>query len=216
MTIEGPRVLDRTLDSLDVQLGSSPTPTYPATITGGNWEILENVATPTYVNRSYFDLSGYNIDSLTTFVQGVTIQEAHPVFGTCPGFVMDLVTTERIDDQSLLDAYTYTTGDGDPPGFPRSVFNMEQVIYGRMRMYQTSTQWADLGLQGVTNWGTGAATSGQKLYCTRVLYTLQPASNGQSFHLPACDYVVAAIIAKEKELEFLMRQFRSYELAPVS
>jgi len=214
MTLEGPRLLDRTLDHLDVALGTSPAPTFPAAFTGSNWEVLDAVATPTFANRSYFDLSGYNIDMLTTFIQQVTIQEAHSVFGTAPCFVMDMVSTEFIDDTTLLNAFTYTTGDGDPPGFPRSVFNMEQIIYGRMRMYQTSTQWSDLGLQGVTTWGTGAATSAQKLYCTRVVYVLAPGSSGQTVHLPACNYVVAAIIAKEKELTYLMRQFRSYELAP--
>jgi len=215
MTLEGPRLLGKTLSFADIQLG--PTDPFPATLTGSNWVILENAATPTYANRSYYDLSGYNLGALTSFFQAVDIQEVFTPFGTCACRIIDLVTTEYVTDSEILNAYQYTTGDGDLPGFPKSSYDMQQVVYGRTRTYTSNSSFGDITLQGSTLWGTCAAATVDKLHITRLVYLVvndDPAQQiNQVVHVPACNYVTAIVVAKEKELPFLMRQKRSYELS---
>jgi len=38
-------------------------------------------------------------------------------------------------------------------------------------------------------------------------------THDKKIHIPPCDYVSAIIVAEEKELPYLMRQKRSYEIA---
>jgi len=212
--IEGPRVLDRTIGYLDITQGEDPS-NFPATISGDGWTTLENGVTPTFVARSYYDLSGYNRDSLTAFIQGVDIQEGYPPFGDSAYVIVDMISTELIDNVTLLAAYKYTTGDGDLPGFPRSPYDMQQVIYGRVRTFTTNSAWGDSEMQGVSNFGTCAASTADKIHITRVVYIAPgtPGTSGQATHIPPCNYVTAIMVAKEKDLPFLMRQKRSYELA---
>ena len=211
MTIEGPRVIDKTLSYADVSLGSIEP--FPATLTGSNWSALENVATPSYVNRTYYDMSGYSVGDLTAFFNGVDIQEGFTPFGSAACHIVDLITTEYITDSQILNAYPYTTGDGDLPGFPRSLYNMEQVIYGRSRTFGSSAQWGDIALQGQSFFGTCTASTTDKIHITRILYVLSTATADQTVHVPPCNYVTALVVGKEKELPFMMRQKRSYEHA---
>ena len=153
------------------------------------------------------------MDFLSVFLQGVDIQEGYPPFGSAACTIVDMITTEYLDDQTLIDAYKYTTGDGDLPGFPRSSYDMQQVVYGRVRTYTTDTAWGDLALQGVSTFGTCAATTADKLHITRVVYSAVTGGAGFTSHIPPCNYVTAIMVAKEDELPFLMRQKRSYELA---
>jgi hypothetical protein len=211
VTIEGPRVLDKCLDATDIDLGDPSA--FPATVNGSNWVILDNGATPTFATRSYYDLSGYNRKKLTSFFQGVEIQEGWGPRGTDDFFVVDLITTEFLDDQTLIDAQIYTTHDGDLPGFPRSTFDMSQVIYGRTREYTAATATTIANQYSEATWGTCTATTADKVHLTRVVYLDAAAAPGSKVHIPPCDYVSAIIVSEEKELAFLMRQKRSYELA---
>lgn len=211
MTIEGPRVIDKTLSYADVAMGSVEP--FPATLTGNNWETLENLATPTYVNRTYYDMSGYSVGDLTAFFNGVDIQEGFSPFGNAKAHIVDLITTEYITDSQILNAYPYTTGDGDLPGFPRSLYNMEQVIYGRSRTFGNSQDWGAIALQGQTFFGTCTASTTDKIHITRIIYVLFSADADHAIHIPPCNYVTALVVGKEKDLPFLMRQKRSYEHA---
>jgi len=217
MTIEGPRVMDKLLPWCDIDTATLA-PGYPITITAGqNWEILDDGAGgyPTVVNRTYYDLSGYTLKELTAFIQGVDIQEAFQPFGTISCTVVDLITTEFVNDATLLAAHVYSTGNGDLPGFPNSTYDMSQVIYGRTRTFVDNSSWQDIALQGVTSFGTGAATSGAKLYITRVVYIVTGVdgviTHDKKAHIPPCDYVTAVIVAKEKDIPYLMRMKRGYE-----
>jgi len=219
MTLEGPRVLDQLFPWCDIDTSADP-PGYPVTITAGQgWELLDDGAagTPTVVNRTYYDLSGYNMESLTAFFQGSDIQESFTPFGSISMTVVDMITTEFVDNATLLAAHIYTTGDGDLPGFPNSKYDMNQVIYGRTRTFVDNTSWADIALQGQTSFGTCSATTSDKVHLTRVIF-VQTGLAGvitadKKIHIPPCDYVSAIIVAEEKELAFLMRQKRSYEIA---
>jgi len=218
MTIEGPRIMDKVLDGFSATMGAAPS-TFPATYSGDNWVALENALAPTFVNRTYYDLSGYSLDDLTAFISGVNIQEAWGPRGTAGCFIVDLVSTEFVGDGDLMQAYIYPTlgvpfPTRDLPGFPESTYDMSQVVYGRTREYVSAGTNTNANLYSVTTFGTGTATAAQKLYITRILYIDAAAPDTSTIQIPPCDYVTAAIVAKEKDNPYLMRLKRSYELAP--
>jgi len=208
MTIEGPRILDKPLPGLTV--GINPEAPY-YTMVHGPWDVLSDTC---FARRDYFDLSGYTLDDLTCFIQGVDIQEGFTAHGNLSyAWVVDLITTEFIDDAAILAMVANFTGDA--PGFPESTYDMSQVSYGRCRTFKgqtiASVPIATLYQTGVTNFGTNQGTTGHKLYITRVLaFTGLPT---EFISIPPSNFVVAAIVAKEKELPYLMRMKRSYEIA---
>ena len=217
MTLEGPRLLDKILDGFSATMGAEPS-SFPATYVGDNWVALENGVAPTFVNRSYYDLSGYNLKNLTAFMQGVNIQEAWGPRGTAGCFVVDLITKEYLPDGNLMAAYIYPTIGvpfpiKDLPGFPESNFDMDQVIYGRTREYTPAATGTNANLYSVTNFGTGSAFAGDKLYLTRLVYIDATAAGETTIQIPPCDYATAVLVAKEKDLSYLMRLKRSFELS---
>jgi len=214
MTLEGPRLLDKLIEACDIDMAESPAPeSFPSTITPGQWSILDNAFNPTYAARSFYDLSGYTHDDLTTFIRSVDIQEGWGPRGTSDFFVLDLITTEPIDDTTLINAAIYTTGDGDLPGFSKSDFNMNQVIYGRTREFVKAGSSTIANQYSISFFGTATASNAKRIYLTRVCYVDPTAALGTKVHVPPCAYVTAALIAKEKELPYLMRLKRSYEIA---
>lgn len=218
MSIEGPRVLDIPLGGCDITMGAGG---LPATINGDQWEILDNVGSPTYAIRSDYDLSGFNLTDMTVFVQGVDVQEAHPPWGDASCTIIDMVTTEFIDDTTCVESFKYASAalTGRLPGFPESTFDMRQVIFGQTRTFKFNQSWADIALQGRSTFGTGTATSAKRLYITRVVFieNIAPLPNPNAVaRIPACDFVSAVIVAKEADLPYIMRQKRSHEQAPRS
>lgn len=210
MTQEGPRLLDKLMGKAVITTSDDPSPT--SSIVGDGWERLSSIV---YVNRSYFDLSGYNRESLTSFFQGTDIQEEVGPTGDMHAFIVDLITTEFIDDASIIAAHFENVQPDDLPGFPVSTFDMQQVIFGRTRSYNPSTNWITptVSEYSRTTWGTCSATTADKVHLTRICYIDYNLPVPASFSPPPCNYVSTIIVAKEKELPFLMRQKRSYELA---
>ena len=214
MGSEGSRLLDIVLDGVDIATGS-PTP-YPAQIAGSpNWEILDNALAPTFAMRTYYDLSGYQVNDLTALIQGVQIQEGFAPYGNLPFQIVDIISTDYIDNDTLVAAYTYDSLPGDLPGFNDSTYDMMQIIYGSIRTYDTNANLANplanVGLAGAATWGTGTATAGEKLYITRVVYTSDVGAPSTVANIPPSNYVTGAFIAKEPDLEYIMRLKRSYE-----
>jgi len=206
MTIEGPRLMDKTLHGVSLSTDGSGL----ITIDEGEWDILA----PHYaVQRSYFDLSGYTKPGLTTFFQGVDFQyAATPVSNESRLHVYDFISTEFLTDTELLQSLGATIKSG--PGFSASTLNMEQVVYARLRTYSwpgiPDPASQSIPLHGVDLWGTCNATTADKLHITRVVGFR---SNSKLAIIADTNVVVTAIIAKEKELPYLMRQKRSYELS---
>lgn len=212
MTLEGPRLLSKLMGKGIITTTDDPITT--SNIIGEGWERLSNIV---YVNRTYFDLSGYNRKSLTSFFQGTDIQEEVGPTGNMHAFIVDLITTEYIDDASIIAAHFENVQPDDLPGFPQSTFDMQQVVFGRTRSYNPSTTWSVTGTVSEysrTSWGTCSATTADKVHLTRICYIDYTLPVPGTFSPPPCNYVSTIIVAKEKELPFLMRQKRSYELAP--
>jgi len=207
MTIEGPRMMDKTLHGAYLTTNESGI----VTIADGEWIML----VPYYaVQRSYFDLSGYTKPSLTTFFQGVDFQYAAPPQSDDGHIqVYDFITTEFLSDAELINSLTANISSG--PGFSPSTLNMEQIIYARRRSYAwpgilPAPGDPSIPIHAVDLWGTCNATTADKLHITRVCVF---GDGGKFANIPDVNVVVTAIIAKEKELPYLMRQKRSYELS---
>jgi len=179
----------------------------------GQWDLV-NGAPYAAVQRSYFDLSGYNMEFLTTFVQGVEIQEPGPLTGDDEhNGLMEIVSTEFISD---IEIAGFTGGVGfSGPGFSESINNMDQIIYARRRgyTYDSSISPRIPNLHSTNIWGTCTAVTSDKVHLTRIIFT--STTEDSETHVSDANFVMVAIISKEKELPFLMRQKRSYELAKV-
>lgn len=212
MSFEGPRMLNKVLpyftgDTVD-----------PSTITlvGG----FEDLGTGTYVYRTYFDLAGYNLSDLTAFFQGVDIQEG--TFNSTDMAqmnIVDLITTDFMTDAACLQAASPNHAAGDAPGFPESVYDLDQVVYGRRRTWvrtNVNNVTQVTPLFNVATYGTCAAASSDKLHITRIISIPPVFVPAEFFRVSPCAFVLAIIVAKEKQLPYLMRQKRSYELAKES
>lgn len=208
MTLEGPRVMNKNLLGCIVNNDESALPTIS---TGPGWNIVAGT-TNVMAQREYFDLSGYQLEDLTVFFQGIEMQEARPVLGS-DNFnqVIEIISTEFLTDAEIAATIPDPMLSGS--GFTVSTMNQEQIVYARRRMYYQkapATTPIIPFLHSASTWGTCAATTADKLHITRILTnsTVNSLTN-----LGDVNVVVAAIISKESELPFLMRQKRSYELA---
>jgi hypothetical protein len=212
MTLEGPRVLRKTIPVIYGDTDAEAPPSTAITVVG-DWEDLGN---NTWAFRTYFDLSGYNMEDLTCFFQGVDIQEGTWVGTDMNQFnVVDLITTEYMTDDACIRAGAPGFDAGDAPGFSNSVYDLQQVVYGRRRVW-LRTDAAQVGQHtpyyGASMYGTCAAASVDKLHVTRIISTTSLAPQ-EFFRVSPAAFVVALVVSEEAELPYLMRQKRSYELA---
>lgn len=174
--------------------------------------------------ESYFDTSGYTRDELTTYFESILTQEAGRMqyLDSTNNRVMtlDLVMSERFPVTKIADMIMAinTAGNNLVPSFPSSTYDWTQVQYGRMREYLPVTQGT--AVQDVfapvsdQQFGSLEATTADKLWIYRILWLpgWLPSETSQVIRWPSIRFVVASNIQKEKELEFMMRQKRSYEL----
>jgi len=215
MSLEGPRILDKIFARATIENSVSEPFTY--LVTGDQWH---KVTDSSFVTRSYYDLSGYNWQDLTAFFAGSTIQEEFGPNGNLSCYVVDLITTEFLTDADISQAhFNDPAGTADLPGFPESTFDMSQVIYGRTRTFNATlnpdpaSPIPEVSQYYQTNWGTCQAATSNKVHITRIVFTDFSLPVDSRIYIPPCDYVTSIIVAKEKELTYLMRQKRSYELA---
>jgi hypothetical protein len=214
MTIEGPRVLDKVLPGCVITTGTGAE---IDSVVGGNWRAvlgIDGIA----VQRDYFDNSGYGVGDLTMFVQGVEMQYPGPISGTDTAIaVLEYVTTELITDEEIVATMDILPGGSafNGSGFSRSTMNQEQIIYARRRLYVLNNQITPVipNLHSTNMWGTCNASTGDKIYITRIVN--MGSFDTQAF-IPDVNVVLVAVIAKEKELPYLMRASRSYEASAVN
>jgi len=220
MPMTGPRTLHRTIGTTHISLGEA-TPVALATLTGaGQYTKLAIGDVEAAVHRSYFDLSGYQMDDLTTFIAGVRIMEGTVPTGDSQHTTFhDLVTTEFVTDDEIVNLLTTAPSDefySNQFGFSTSTLDLDQVIYGQFRTYLTNATIVGVPsitlpyLAGIREFGTGTATAAEKLYITRIVTNHVQSTSVSS---PPVAYVIQAIIGKEGESEYFMRLKRSYEAA---
>jgi len=229
--LTGPRLLVKEFQNYNWEQAVSPAPWQDSQ---GGW--LWGGGVQGWISsETYFDLSGYNRDDLTTFPSSISVQESGSfriVEDTASvrtgAIVLDMITEERFDVSGaahlkFYDIVTNMWNNETAPGFNLGPLEFQQIIYGRMRMFgHDNTVWTttqgNLTLLNETQFGSGSPTTASKLWCTRIViplgqFTVTPAT---FIIVPASRYVMSATIGKEADLTFLMRQKRSYELGTAS
>ena len=179
------------------------------------------------LGTTYFDLSGYTRNHLTTFPQRITVQESGSFRmhedATSPktgAIILDIITEETISQTEMDNLVNNTTENECAAGFSPGPLEFQQIIFGRYRMFGHDTAiWTptqgNLTLLNETQWGSGSPTTADKLWIYRVIIPLGEYRNDDNIYVivPAARYVMSASISEEKDLTYLMRQKRSYELA---
>jgi hypothetical protein len=93
---------------------------------------------------------------------------------------------------------------------------MDQVVFGRRRTWArtNSNQAGEITpLFNIATYGTCSGASSDKLHITRIVSIPGTGVQDEWFRISPSAYVTAIIVAEEKELAYLMRQKRSYEIA---
>lgn len=165
--------------------------------------------------ETYFDTSGYALSDLTVFPVGAVLQDPGRYLCTNPNVavqVVDMICSERI---SHTDAYNWISRN-TMPGMVGTTMDFSQILWGQYRtllgqdtFQAQATEYlaASGGL-----FGSGSPSTAEKLWCYRFIVVVD-SQEGDTIDVPASRFVLSAIIGAEKELAFLMRQKRSYELA---
>lgn len=206
------RVLSKIIQGCTLQIGSGEGE--PITFTGGEgWVDITVGAYKVIYNISTIDLSGYQIQDETLFPQGILMQDMNTlpvgVTGWAPPVMRaTMVSTTPIVQDDLING-TFAASQWHLPGSINSNHNLNSILMGRSRLYLTLSTFAGLVLQNETMWGSGDSTAGDKLWLVDA-YVL-PTIALQNFAIPDQAFVIPSIIAKEPELEYLMRLQRSVE-----
>ena len=165
-----------------------------------------------FVSETYFDLAGMTLEEKTLFFEGAAIQEVmSPISPGTAGdsvFVVDLMTTKPISDESLqlYQNYGNMVGPGE--------LTFDQVIYGRIRFMNTDLDNAAGSVMiTVSDNQTGSLepTASDRIYCYR--YVSFPSGNSDgNYFVHGARYLLRARASEEPEYQYLMRLKRSYEL----
>jgi len=175
---------------------------------GTGWSTLTNDVS---VARTFLDLAGYRREDLTLFIQSSRVQDGMPFYssGNPEGFCIDLMTTEMVNDAEILTVLNDPAKNARQFGFFASTIAQQDIIYGHHRQFGMSTGVAPPVSIVVSsqNFGTGTSTAGTRIYLTRIVFNATPLS---TMSVPQSNWLVAGIVAKEPELEYIMRLARSY------
>jgi hypothetical protein len=198
-----------TMSETDVQMAAvSSEGWYATTITVGG------VVFGLVYNIQSWDLSGYTLQDMTLFPQGVLFQD----MGLGPAMVP--LSPERLERVTMVSNWPINEddltrlnnlGQWNLPGSPGSTFNLDNIISGRYEAYFTMTNYASnvLVKQKETQFGSGDSTAGERMWlCDAYLF---PLALNATVSIPDSAIVMPSIIAKEPELEYMMRLSRSLE-----
>lgn len=172
------------------------------TLNGGALTLVYNIQS--------WDLSGYTLQDMTLFPQGVLLQD----MSTLPIEVSSLpslrratiVSTTPLNEASLT---VYDNNHWRLPGSNGNDFLLDNIIAGRVQGFLALTTFAGLQMTKEANWGSADATAGSKIWmCDAYLY---PTIALATLSTPDMAFVMPAMIAEESELEYMMRLSRSLE-----
>jgi len=175
---------------------------------GTGWATLTNGVS---VARTFIDLAGYRREDLTLFIQSARVQDGMPFYatGVPEGFCIDLITTERIDDTEIITVLNAPATNARQFGYFASTIAQQDIAYGNHRQFGMSTGVLTPVSVVVSSqtFGTCSSTAGTRLYLTRIVFN---ATANSTMSVPQSNWLVAGIVAKEPELEYIMRLARSY------
>jgi hypothetical protein len=166
-------------------------------------------------NETYFDLSGYELDDLTLFPLGASLQDPglyQASNADVPMQVLDIISQDRLGMGGLFADMVLNNA----PGMMESDEDWVQIVWGQYRtMLGQATYQSNATIFLPANgslFGSGSPTTVAKLWCYRVIIREGGSTEGDDMKIPAARIVLSSMIAKEDDKEFMMRQKRSYEL----
>ena len=179
------------------------------------------------VGQTYFDLSGYTKNHLTTFPQRIALQESGSFRMNEDGasvrtgaIVLDIITEKIVTPAEIAQLVENVVVRETSPSFAPGPLEFQQTIYGRYRMFGHDTAiWTptqgNMTILNETQWGSGSPTTADKLWIYRIIIPLGEYDTDDGIYVivPAIRYVMSATIDEEKDLSYMMRMKRSYELA---
>lgn len=206
------RVLSKTIDGVAGVVAASQT-----VIMGGGegWKhVFINVGTGFHLvyNIQTIDLSGYTLQDLTLFPQGVLMQDMQtfPQGATSAQLSRaTMVSTTPINEGDLINVDASQGNSWHLPGSLSSTHELSNILQGRLQYYLTLTTYGGLQQTSESLWGTADSTAAEKIWCVDAI--LFPDIEGASFAAPDQSFVLPSIIAHEPELEYMMRLMRSVE-----
>jgi len=162
------------------------------------------------VNRSYIDISAWSQQELTTFTQGIDIQNVLTPTVTGSGnliYLFDFVTTRRLTDAELNLIFL-----GTAPGFLPSTADLMDVIYGERMIFASNISIpGSFVLVNGDTFGSGNPTAMNKIHWTRFAFLGNAAPDDDLSIYPA-NLIVQALTVEEKDLVWMERLRRSYVL----
>lgn len=205
--LTGPRLLDHPVPATFFTVGEGNQPTNGWGVSPSGILFYEN----------YFDMAGLMLDDLTLVPTVTTLQDGLPyvVQNTASLNVWDIISTERLDIEYFLN---YTAGTGmSGPGLSESKEDWNQMIMCNYRFMTLQTQFTDASLMLPATGGTFGSqepSAARKLWIYRIVVDSGPQTGSPTIiAIPATRFVMAAEVVQEKELAYMMRLKRSYEIS---
>jgi len=178
-------------------------------------------------NETYYDLSGYEREHLTTFPEKITVQEggsfrlkednASLRFGMV---VLDIITEERLSEVDINLIANQIYNQETSPSFNMGPLEFSQCIYGRYRMFGRDTAIytvanGNMSVLTTTQFGSGSPTTCAKLWIYKIVMPMGALLTDPDDFIvvPPSRYIMSATIAEENDSAYMMRQKNSYELA---
>jgi hypothetical protein len=221
--LTGRRVLTAQAEEGFLKWDYHPSPTVDSFIKPVNgdsqWKGVANKALGYY--ETYFDLSGYTLDDLTTFIVSGRVQDPgiHTFSGINDCFqIYDILSQERLteaDLRTIKENNTPTASAG--PNQSNGPLDYSQAIYGRYRLFTKNSNLTSLPELMLTcrdvRFGSGHATAVEKLWWYRILVFTTSPDDDATMLIPASTFVLIVDVAQEGDSQYLMRLKRSFELA---
>lgn len=184
------------------------------------WSVLDAAETR-FAHETVIDLSGYAMESLTFFPQAIGLQDPG-IYTYFPGDgstfngiqVLDIVTSVPMD----LNAVANIQANGIGPGMLGSLYEFETLLFGMYRFFTANTNIPYPNYQQLERsqrFDSGEPTAADKLYCYRIVSLFSSGfPEATSFvKIPAARQLIGGAMGEEKDLIYMQRLKRSYELA---
>jgi len=212
-----PRVLRKQIPG-DYFLSTSEGITIQPGVSTDQYEIITTTGgSPILTYRTNLDLSGYVRQDLTFYPTSVIIQQGafdafYTAADTGAAWVWDLVTTTPVTDEDLTNWEVHLVGrTSEIPGFLSSNFSLQEIVYGRMRMFSLNSNDPNYFVQTqLKEWGLLTETAGHSLYLTRVI--LPATGTSGTISIPEVAFIVTGLTTKEKDLVYIQQLARTFEL----
>jgi len=195
----------------------------------GSWTPLngwQQASATAFFHETQIDLSGYAMESLTFFPNSVGLQDPG-IYTFLPQIilpeaqqqgviVLDIITSVPMDIATVaLQVLPFPNNIG--PGMLGSLYEFETILFGMYRFFTANSNIPYPGyvqLERSQRFDSGEPTAADKLYCYRIVQTLQQdLIDGDTIGIPACRQLIAGVMGAETDLVYMQRLKRSYELA---